>query len=587
MFESDTYMTFHRCEEREGCHGDMSHVRTTPKRMVGVGKIESLAKEDDREKKNEENQMAEERTKAGTDFFACETVPSDQPQASEDEGKERESSPVTTTTAPKSWAMLVNPTASAATPPQAGNGEPDRKLLEQAMHVTFSSVTLSGKDNGDMGGQFSDADDSDYSSSGGSYADSDKDISDEECDVYVLDPEDVDARTHAMDTEQSLNDELLSDFPTLTASLQVPYEGSDNEGDGNDMPKISPAVLSKQEAEKKKEEALKPVTNSGKLYNSFRGYGELMKPKAQKKSQVTMEEFVEETPQEVSDDYSGEEQKQADRRKDGQSRIIGGMTVAGQGTEVEDDGEGWIMSPADIQKMKSAGRLNPSQNPCDLDDNADAKAQSGTPPMSQRAACTTTDFAMQNVILQMNLELLSVDGIRVRRLKSWVARCGACFAVFADGENVGPNNTKRLFCSRCGSDMMQRVAASVDAKTGRLRLHLSKKYKNNLRGTKFSLPKPGTGNRFQGDLLLREDQLLMGAWNQKVKQRSGGKARRAAQSIFGSDLASTVGCHANSVKSDDIRVGFGRRNPNATTHGRERRGKKKKSSDKACGLRRY
>jgi hypothetical protein len=79
----------------------------------------------------------------------------------------------------------------------------------------------------------------------------------------------------------------------------------------------------------------------------------------------------------------------------------------------------------------------------------------------------------------------------------------------------------------------------------------------------------------------------MGAWNQKAKQRSGGKARSSAQSMFGSDIASTVGCNAKSINSDDIRVGFGRRNPNATKHGRERRGKKKKTPDRACGLRRY
>jgi hypothetical protein len=81
--------------------------------------------------------------------------------------------------------------------------------------------------------------------------------------------------------------------------------------------------------------------------------------------------------------------------------------------------------------------------------------------------------------------------------------------------------------------------------------------------------------------------MLVGAWNQKVKMSSGGKARDAAQSIFGKDIASNVGCHASALSSDDIRVGFGRRNPNATSAGRERRGKKKKTPDKACGLRRY
>jgi RNA-binding protein NOB1 len=39
---------------------------------------------------------------------------------------------------------------------------------------------------------------------------------------------------------------------------------------------------------------------------------------------------------------------------------------------------------------------------------------------------------------------------------------------------------------------MQRIAASVDGKTGRLKLHLKKNYRQNLRGTKFSLPKAGS-----------------------------------------------------------------------------------------------
>jgi RNA-binding protein NOB1 len=233
--------------------------------------------------------------------------------------------------------------------------------------------------------------------------------------------------------------------------------------------------------------------------------------------------------------------------------------------------------------MKSFGILEPHRNPEDI--KSQTNRQEHGPPIHQRAAVATTDFAMQNVVLQMNLELLSVDGMKIRKVKSWVLRCGACFKVHTNADGTGPI-AKRLFCSHCGSDMIQRIAASVDGKTGRLRLHLKKNYRHNLRGTKYSLPKPGTGNRFQGDLLLREDQLLMGAWNQKARIRSGGKARQDAQSMFGRDLAGNVGCHAAAVTADDIRVGFGRQNPNAAK-GRERRGKKKKTSEKACGLRRY
>jgi len=80
----------------------------------------------------------------------------------------------------------------------------------------------------------------------------------------------------------------------------------------------------------------------------------------------------------------------------------------------------------------------------------------------------------------------------------------------------------------------------------------------------------------------------MGCWNQKVRKSSN---RKPAESLFGCDLAEHVGClktTSNNYGTDPIRVGFGRRNPNAAKGGRERRGKKKKNTKgKACGLRRY
>lgn len=42
-------------------------------------------------------------------------------------------------------------------------------------------------------------------------------------------------------------------------------------------------------------------------------------------------------------------------------------------------------------------------------------------------ACMTGDFAVQNVLLQMGLRLVSVEGMRIERVKSWVLRCHACF----------------------------------------------------------------------------------------------------------------------------------------------------------------
>jgi RNA-binding protein NOB1 len=247
--------------------------------------------------------------------------------------------------------------------------------------------------------------------------------------------------------------------------------------------------------------------------------------------------------------------------------------------QVNDDGEGWITCVKDIHARKVSRALDPAATTSQIRPDSRAVASMDLPSRSQRAACATTDFAMQNVMLQMNLELLTVDGVRVRKLKSWVFRCAACFTVYTG------NETSRLFCGRCGSPSLQRIAASVDGRTGQFRLHLKKNYRYNLRGTQFNLPAPGKGNKFKGDLLLREDQLLYGAWSQKVKSS---KTQQDSQCIFGADITSSLGCSTDLLKRDDIKVGFGGKNPNASKFGRERRGKKKKSAeDKACGLRRY
>ena len=565
--------------EKEGCP-DMSHIRTTPKRTVGIGKIETLSKtttttapsatSSSHQQQQEEAESSKEEDKqsngpTGVSFFEGHDVDivegSDDDDDDDDDEYEEgatdaeqnvnlEDEPSTAEShsapaPPKSWAALVNPQSQSSSATPLSTNENQAKFADQLSSVSFGKMNIADGDKQD-GGQFSDA---------------------EEGEDEVL-PQD----------SNEIEKELQSAFPSLQAAMTVPYEGSDDEQQEESSPPshIGNAKPSEEELERRKKESLKPISNSGKMYNSFRKYGALMKPtpkQAVKKSegQESSSDYVAPTLNIAKDETTSP--------LESHSRIIGSTMAT---DVVEDDGEGWISTTKDIQSMKSNGILDPLRSPQDKKDGS--KGPVG-PPNCQRAACTTTDFAMQNVLLQMNLELLSVDGIKIRRLKSWVTRCGACFKVYTNGTET-VNGMKRLFCSHCGSDMMQRIAASVDGKTGRLRLHMSKKHKNNLRGTKFSLPKAGTGNRFQGDLLLREDQLLTGAWQQKVKMRSGGKARANAESMFGKDIAGTVGCTPTAFGTDDIRVGFGRRNPNAAK-GRERRGKKKKSSDKACGLRRY
>jgi RNA-binding protein NOB1 len=549
--------------ELEGCHGRDSHLRKTPKRMVGLGKFEKLSKSENIASKKDSpaitqqgsgpatvneageiNMESEKESSTPVPIASSSTLTHSRSETITSSGEEQELPP--TTAPPRSWASLLqqqsSPTTTMTTNPILGSSS----FLVTKSNIPVILHSTDHENEEELGGQFSDAESSD-------------------CLSTTTEEEDEEAEEHF-----SLEQELMSDFPSLAAAATVPYEGEDDDNNNHNN----------NDDEERKRQALQPVSKSGKFYNSFRKYSHLMQ-KQPKKSTPKKKNNVENTFTTRPDNA----ETKSDTLNPQQSRIMGGMTLAGQTDDVEDDGEGWITTVDEVRT--SFGGVTSTQQASASDITKSSSTTEGIPPISLRTACATTDFAMQNVLLQMNLELVTVDGMKVRKLKNWVTRCGACFAVYTSADTVhGPLPTKRLFCERCGSDFLQRIAASVDGKTGRVKLHLSKKYRHNLRGTKFSLPKPGSGNRFQGDLLLREDQLLTGAWNQKVKMRSGGKSKNAAQSMFGRDLATTVGCHAQSLNMDDIRVGFGRQNPNAAK-GRERRGKKKKSTDKACGLRRY
>jgi rRNA maturation endonuclease Nob1 len=180
---------------------------------------------------------------------------------------------------------------------------------------------------------------------------------------------------------------------------------------------------------------------------------------------------------------------------------------------------------------------------------------------SIKVACFTTDFAMQNVLLQLGLKVLATNGYFIRSARQWVLRCLGCHTIHT-------KDLHRMFCSQCGLHHLTRVAASIDAKTGKLKLHLKKNYHVDTSGMKYSLPSPGKQGRFQGEILLREDQLLAGIWKQKTV-----KINRDVKSAFGEDVTSEVGLHLNKLESE-VFVGWGRSNPNARK-GRERRGKRR------------
>jgi RNA-binding protein NOB1 len=138
------------------------------------------------------------------------------------------------------------------------------------------------------------------------------------------------------------------------------------------------------------------------------------------------------------------------------------------------------------------------------------QADTRTQKQQMDVATMTIDFAMQNVLLQMNLNLLSTNMQRIKKLTSKVLRCHACFSIVKD--------MSKQFCPRCGGATLSRVSCSTNAK-GDFRVHLAKNYTYNKRGDRYSIPKPiaGTANtKWSGlgggkggwgrDLILAEDQ---------------------------------------------------------------------------------
>ena len=658
--------------------GNMDHIRREPKRVLGArvtplsgdGRRTVVARRDRGDSIAGSSAAGSSVTEVGAASFlaggaidaSCVDVEYDDggeaaagdAEATEEGGG---SKPVNTT-----WARLVNPERApsgpaldyALLPPVNVPGK--TKEEETETPVTLEEVKAEVVPA--QVGQFDDASDDDAEcgddESDGELAaidianaDSDgEDMSDEECDCFVLEPHEAayfkrlrekqEGNSADVSQEEKVEDDggLDSDFPSLSAAVAVPYEGSDDEEESEELEELGPDAQAAwlQEEEERKRKSLQPMIN-GRVatgaapYSSFRKYkgvvstagsAEAARRRAERAaSEEEKAALLEEEDDAAEAEAEGEGDSPA---ASGQykSRILpaAASSVNHQSmTEDDDDGEGWVTCARDIRAMKASGSisLRPSNDSGGNFTNQRPR-KDNCPPPEHRAACATTDFAMQNVILQMNLELVSVDGVRIRRLKTWVTRCNACFAVYGANDDA---NKGRLFCDKCGSDSLGRVAASVDRNSGRLKLHLKRNYQHNTRGTKFALPKAGKvrfflcfhcseqhqlpaagvdllvpsndhtskqANKYEGDLLLTEDQLMYGAWNQKVRK---GRPKSANQSIFGSDLASDLGCVSDLTRRDDIRVGFGRRNPNAARGGRERRGKKKKDKNKACGLRRY
>lgn len=79
-------------------------------------------------------------------------------------------------------------------------------------------------------------------------------------------------------------------------------------------------------------------------------------------------------------------------------------------------------------------------------------------------ACLTMDFAMQNVLMQIGLNIASLEGKVIKEMRTFILRCYACF------KTTGVMT--KVFCPNCGNKTLKKVSVSLDDE-GKQKIHIN------------------------------------------------------------------------------------------------------------------
>eukprot|EP01114_Cavostelium_apophysatum_P021453 TRINITY_DN7489_c0_g1_i2.p1 TRINITY_DN7489_c0_g1~~TRINITY_DN7489_c0_g1_i2.p1 ORF type:complete len:502 (-),score=141.62 TRINITY_DN7489_c0_g1_i2:857-2362(-) len=190
-----------------------------------------------------------------------------------------------------------------------------------------------------------------------------------------------------------------------------------------------------------------------------------------------------------------------------------------------DDGEGSWITPENLEQFVTAERgKNESVN-------------------VRNVGCITTDYAIQNVLLQMNMNLLSIDGMSVKKLKQWILRCHGCGKVTKE--------MSKVFCPHCGNNTLVRVSLFI-GRNGREILNGTGRIPST-RGTIYNIPLP-KGGKNNKDLILNEEQYEKALKISHQKKKGG-----QSEDLFDSDYQFAGN---NKSPNHKVQVGYGKKNPN-------------------------
>lgn len=146
--------------------------------------------------------------------------------------------------------------------------------------------------------------------------------------------------------------------------------------------------------------------------------------------------------------------------------------------------EEWI-TPSNISKIKK------QMSNFDFDDGD----EEGEKPL---VACCTVDFAMQNVLLQLALPIVSpIEGRIIKRCSQFILRCHACAKLCT--------NMSAKFCPSCGNLGTLKKVCVMTNSNGEKQIHINFKRPINIRGKKYSMPMP-KGGKHSTDPIVVADQ---------------------------------------------------------------------------------
>ncbi|XP_071575931.1 RNA-binding protein NOB1 [Temnothorax nylanderi] len=185
--------------------------------------------------------------------------------------------------------------------------------------------------------------------------------------------------------------------------------------------------------------------------------------------------------------------------------------------EVEGESEGKcvvddVLAPVDTSKSDESSEDEDEDDEDDDDDDDDddsgwitpanvsnIKKQMDSEILEEKAAtvaCLTMDFAMQNVLMQMGLNVVALDGRVIKQMRTFIFRCYACFKT--------TSVMTKIFCPHCGNRTLKKVEVTLD-ENGKQQIHINFRKPLSAKGKKFSLPMP-KGGKHANNPILCDDQ---------------------------------------------------------------------------------